>query len=401
MGKLVPHRLDDRLTLAALALALWLPLLGLAFSWQADVVLHENREPAPRPGLPASVADVRTWAPRFERWFDDHLGFRNVLIRWNNAVSVLWLRVNPRTHVGPDAAPLDVTRGADPFTSRAVVGRDSWIYYFGPGMMADFRGVDPLPPETVAAWRRTLDAHRDTAAALGARYLFVLVPEKQYVHPEHLPGTLRRVSPVTRSDQLATALADSDVPFLDLRPLLRAAARDGPVYERTGTHWNALGAHLAYTAIAERIARDFPAVRAAPLDAYEIETRRGPSRTLLVQMLGIEDLLQEDYVVLRPRALRRATRSSDGDEAPIAERVFGQGQARLVTETGDARLPRAVIFHDSFMRYELEPLLSECFARAVYRWQPGFDPELIAAEHPDLVIEERAERFLVEQTPTG
>jgi hypothetical protein len=77
--------------------------------------------------------------------------------------------------------------------------------------------------------------------------------------------------------------------------------------------------------------------------------------------------------------------------------------------------PRAVVFHDSFFlapeerrsgqptppwgpppaTFHLIPLLAEKFSRATFTWQKRFDAELIKREHPDVVIEERVERVLV------
>jgi hypothetical protein len=60
----------------------------------------------------------------------------------------------------------------------------------------------------------------------------------------------------------------------------------------------------------------------------------------------------------------------------------------------DAHL-RAVVFRDSFFS-RIEPFLSENFQQVLYLWQ-SFDQKiverLINNFHPDLVIEEKVERF--------
>jgi hypothetical protein len=66
---------------------------------------------------------------------------------------------------------------------------------------------------------------------------------------------------------------------------------------------------------------------------------------------------------------------------------------RLVTEINDPRLPRAVIFRDSFSS-RLVPFLSEHFSRAVYVWQNDFDTTAILEERPNVVIQEIVSRHL-------
>jgi alginate O-acetyltransferase complex protein AlgJ len=72
---------------------------------------------------------------------------------------------------------------------------------------------------------------------------------------------------------------------------------------------------------------------------------------------------------------------------------------RVVTEHPDKRLPRAVVFRDSFAS-ALIPFLSEHFSRAVYLWQNDFDPDVIEQEHPDVVIQEIVSRHLYVFTPS-
>jgi len=63
-------------------------------------------------------------------------------------------------------------------------------------------------------------------------------------------------------------------------------------------------------------------------------------------------------------------------------------------ERDDAKLPRAVMFRDSYATH-LIPFLSEYFQRIVYVWRYHFDRALIERERPDVVIEEMVERRLM------
>ena len=52
------------------------------------------------------------------------------------------------------------------------------------------------------------------------------------------------------------------------------------------------------------------------------------------------------------------------------------------------------MFRDSFATW-LIPLLSEHFQRIVYSWQYTMERGLVEREHPDVVIQEMAERVLM------
>jgi hypothetical protein len=69
-----------------------------------------------------------------------------------------------------------------------------------------------------------------------------------------------------------------------------------------------------------------------------------------------------------------------------------------LTRHQDENLPRAVVLHDSFI-HELRPFISEHFSRVRYIWDWDFNfyTEIIIEENPDIVIEEMAERFLLDK----
>jgi hypothetical protein len=170
---------------------------------------------------------------------------------------------------------------------------------------------------------------------------------------------------------------------LDLRPALLTAKAGERLYHRTDTHWNDRGAYVAYAAIvgalgvagapAPRASFDAPAVAVPGLD--------------LAGMLGVTGALTEEDLPLRPRTPRRAriVEPSRPDSRLM--------DARLVTEQTDRSRPRAVVFRDSFGS-ALIPFLSEHFSRAVYLWQYNVDPEVVRAEHADVVIQEWVGRRL-------
>ena len=324
----------------------------------------ENRDLATFPSLAAgSVAGV---GGGLTRWFDDHFGFRSTLIRWYGEERLFALGVSPSAAV--------------------VKGADGWFFYADDNAIDDYASPSPLTPEAIANWRRAVLAARDWLNARGVAYVFTIAPDKHTLYPEDMPSTLIRISEMTRTDQLFTAL--QDVGFaVDVRPALFEAKARERIYQRTDTHWNDRGALVAYQQIIGAVRARVPSVPPAwTRDDFDPVARDVMSGDL-AGMMGLKRVLREEDLPLVPRRRRQARVVEPAGAEPTAE------EGRLVTEIPDSTLPRAVILRDSFVS-RLVPFLSEHFSRAVYVWQNDFDADLVSTEHPDVVIQEIVGRHL-------
>lgn len=195
----------------------------------------------------------------------------------------------------------------------------------------------------------------------------------------------------TPLDRTAALLRqDPALRFVDLRAPLLEAKKHRQVYYRTDSHWNYLGAIVAYDAIMREVQRAvgtdrLPSIAPPDVPPYVegVDVYRGD----LAQMLGT------------------STRYDEPDFAPFAK-VLGNPSRRCARRIDDGRdegfeiyvcdrAPdlRAVVYRDS-MAIPLIPLLSENFRRVVYVSSRRLDPALIEREHPDVVIEEFVERSL-------
>jgi alginate O-acetyltransferase complex protein AlgJ len=358
----------DTLLLAVFAAMTAAPLAdSLARPHAARSAMVEFRNPTPAPPLPRSPAELARWPGQFERYFADHFGLRDRLLRGHNVAWWYALGVSP--------------------TPKLAIGPGEWVFYAGERSLDVHRGAWPMSPARVEGWLSMIEARRAWLAARGIAYLLVFVPSKEEVYPERLPDALASFGP-TRLDQLlARKGARLEEEVLDLRPALIAEKRnDGPddfAYHRLGTHWTDRGAYAGYRAVVERLARRFPALRPLPASAFaRIERGRGDS---WASHLYMDDLLVQRnlaWVVREPRA-------SYGDDAIK--------QAFETESSCPGELPAAVIFHDSFGP-QVRPWLAEHFSRASWVWSQ-FDLERIERERPDLVLEILVDRVLVQNAP--
>lgn len=324
----------------------------------------EMRAAAPRPEAPHRKAAVLTYPSRYEAYWKDSFGLRDVLLRWHSALKVFGFGESPdNTH---------------------VIGKERWIFNDNNRLIDNWRGVIPLSEGELGQWQQRIERRRAAVAKLGAHYLFSLAPDKPQIYPEYLPRRFNKVGP-SRMDQLFEHMRRcSDADLLDLRPALRALrADDQPgdrVYYELGTHWQKRGALGGFNAMVAHLQPRFPGLRPSPSADHLIHKRPGGDTEASNMYIG--DLMPQVAHGLPLRERRAKVVARDG---------------HVVTyEQTATDLPRVVLFHDSF-GLDMGEEWAETCARLAMVYSYDFDLGLIRAEKPDLVIEFIVERSLVSQ----
>ncbi|GFK93702.1 putative alginate O-acetylase AlgJ [Fundidesulfovibrio magnetotacticus] len=350
------------LLLAPLVWPQGLGLLGLG--------VHPRAADAPGPWPPASLAvtDFQAWATRTATAYADNFPFRESMIRTLNRLRLaVW--------------------GESPMRT-LIRGRECWWFYNDEMALEDWMGATRFDPQELADNVRLHQERRDWLAARGIAMLVVIVPNKKTVYGEFLPSSLRKMRETTRLDQLARAMEEGGIPFLDLRPVMLRAKAVRQAYWKTDSHWNEWGALAGCSAIVEKLRERFPAM--PPLDpaAYTAVAENTPGGDLAAMML-LENQLPEANVRMVPHAPHRA---HDAPPPPWKDPADLPGRRRIVKAVDDNSLPRALFFRDSFGSQAI-PFLAERFRRSVFLWTHRFNPGVVLAERPDVVIFEAAERY--------
>ncbi len=307
-------------------------------------------------------------------WFDTHFAFRDRFVQGQS-----WLRYQL----------LGVS-------SLATVwkGRDGWWFLAADGDVEATLNEPRFTPDELTAFRVTLQHTADFLAARGIAHVFVIAPGKPTIYPEGLPAGLHPRPAPTRTDQLVSELrARSTVMVVDLRDGL-LAARHGvePLFHRTDTHWNDLGAAVGYRQILDALSGRVPRL-APPVgpDGYVL-TPVAAGGGDLAWMLGLNFSMAERELHLTPTTPRRArVIEPAGDVKRFAV-------PRVVTVVDDPGLPRAVVYRDSFGS-ALVPFLAEHFSRMVTVWEYDVVPATIREEQPQVVIQQWVGRRLYNRAP--
>ena len=374
---MIQNRAVRQILVAGFVMTLWVPLIALLVGPPRSVSESEKRELARFPDGAVATRSLRAYTQALEEFYDDHFGFRETLIRWYNHVQVRWLGITNSQWV--------------------VVGGSGWLFQGGEPHLRDMRNTWPFAPGELAHWARVLAEKQEWLSARGIEYLFVIAPNKHTIYPQHLPASVNRVRPVSRTDQLIAHLrAHTQVPVLDLREPVREAAARMRTHHKTDTHWNAFGAYIGYRTVMTAVAERLPGVRMLQLGIDDFRTRETPGGDL-AQALNMRDAFREAAVeTLQPvrDCAVDVTLDPSADDRQRNQQAF----ATECSKSGH----RLLMFRDSYA-LAMMPYLAESFGYAYY--VPASPVplatlrELVADHHPDIVIEQRASRWL--RTPEG
>ncbi len=356
---------------------IWLPLAAMVLGPSETESQAERRRLAPLPTLHYDRRALDEFPKQFEAFYNDHFGFRQALVKWYNRVRVGWLRVSPSEWV--------------------LVGDRGWLFQGGGPHIRDMRNDWPYGEGELAQWAQVLTAKKDWLAARGVEYLFVVAPNKPVIYREHLPAAINRVRAQSRADQLITHLTKhTDVPVLDLRPVLLQAKSILRTYHKTDTHWNDFGAYQGYRAVMQRLLTQHPGPRPLELspESFVIRDRAGGD---LAQNLAMAEFLREPSVEVKQPVASCAVTQGIAADADLRFR----NQNAFSTECARAG-GRLLMFRDSYS-LAMMPYLSESFAYVHYVPASPVPlsviEQLVTQHRPDIVIEQRATRWL--RSPQG
>ena len=349
---------------------IWLPLLDSFLHLDPTPQQNEKRPLVGFPELTPGADGAREFFTGLEKYYGDHFGFRNWLVRRNNHWKRQWFRESPLPIV--------------------VEGQEGWYFFAGDNMIENVTGHAQFDETTLRAWRDLLESRRDWLAERGIAYLFVIPPDKHTVYPEYLPKWIKVARGPTKLSQfLAYMKANSTVPIVDLRSVLIESKKRERVYQFTDTHWTHEGGFVTYQEVMRALAAQIPGIE--PLDigqfARSYVTQPGGD---LARLLGQENLMEKDFVQLTPLSPPEGVASAT--DAEIYPKAWPPATDPIITTNPHAS-GTAILFRDSFAG-SWATYLSYHFNRIIYIWDYSWNPELIEKERPQVVIDEMLERFL-------
>jgi hypothetical protein len=337
--------------------ALAAPMTIEAMQPTAQSSADEARMLSPAPVRPRTLGQWLALPRELDRFFADHFGLRAELVR-----------LHGRLRYAIDL-PSDL---------RVIIGRDNWLFLNGDGTIEQSTGK-VLREAAIATFADRAAALRAHLAARSAQLVVAIPPNGSTINRARLPAWAGAAPAVTEYDLMMRALGARGIAAVDLRPVLTAA---GPTYRRTDTHWNKLGALIAYNAV----------VRAAGRDEWVID----PARVLrgfervdggdLARLLAISSDVSDEDAMIDLRAY--------GPPPPPATAIATQFESGGDLVDAGRSGPTVVVIGDSFTRGFWQDYFALRAGRYVWIHHElcGFRTSLLDEYAPQLVILAPAER---------
>jgi hypothetical protein len=352
MPLLAGHR---RLWTVFVIVALSLPMVRQISSGGHDGSSGAPKRPAPPATSPQWIALPAT----IDAFLAENFGFRTQLVHAN---ALLRYKIASSTD------------------RRVTFGRDGWLFLTIDHAIEQSTGrhlrVDRMEAfaDAIAGFHRELLKH-------DIKLIAAFPPNNSTISRAHLPWWAAEAPATTEYDLIIKALAQRNVPSVDLRAPLRAAGPSERTYFRKNSHWNLLGALIAYDAI----------VDAAGLPGWSYDLGRvfkGYDRIVggdLARLIGVSDDVEDVQAHL----------DLSSYSGPDKVLLSGERQATDDITTGRPG-PTVLIMGDSFTRLFFRPFFSLRVGRLIWMPSPRCDLKVppVVAQKPQLVIIAPTERYM-------
>jgi hypothetical protein len=367
----VNNRAFNLFTSTFFCLVIAAPLAILPFADKDDT---EKRTLSPLPELKSDLASLQKFPSAYEAYISDHFGFRNQFLDFKSTVNYFLFRQSS--------------------SRKLAIGKNDWLFYLADKSKEDIQGLEHFSQAELRDWKRSVEQRSDWLHKKNITYRFVVVPDKHSIYPEMLPENLKK-QPKSRLDGLVSYIG-SDPNFIDLRSTFLQAKTQltQNLYFKSDTHWNSYGAYVAYKKIVESV-RDKSELNKIYLNGTE------PNSSTTIDYGDLAKMSRIHFSEVDPAMHFENHYSVSAPPLPPLGLAFNQ-HTQVQSYINPNGKGTALIFHDSFMS-ALMPFINETFARVIYVWNNPDDDmfvRMVEQEHPDVVIEERAERFM-QLTPKG
>lgn len=339
-------------------------LIGIVQS-DTEILEDENRTAAPWPNFPRTLPDIRDYPRALDDYLSDHFGLRRQMIeKWRAA-----------------RAAVDGISGS----SRVLAGDAGWLFFNEEQVVERSAGRLVIDGNAERILAVAQDAQQ-LARQQGATFAVLPAPNKHTIYAQFLPPFARGTETAqTELDMFLHLAGEAGLPVTDTREILRAAAQPSqPVYFLGDTHWNQLGAALAFDEVMSLWGLEPQRIDAlARLTAVEKEQRDGD----LVRFADLDgaflDLVPTlDLDALGPRPAGKLTNLADRDSQP----------SYVIDYERDG--PVVLVIGDSFTRNLFRPFWRH-FAGKVYWTHHAtgqYDRSIFERAQPDYVLFQFVER---------
>ncbi|MDD5410126.1 MAG: hypothetical protein PHF31_01725 [Methylobacter sp.] len=283
--------------------------------------------------------------------------------------------------------------------NQVIIGRDGWLYLGD--QYEQTLSIDRRPPTSadielgkqIGAATEAWDAY---LSSKGVKLFRIMIgPNKGAIYPEHLPAWAKPASPNATDALLA---GTGVMRYVDLRSPLLATKENQQetLYYKTDTHWNILGAGIAFRAFAQQVSTIVSDLRWPSDAAYELSRVVPRTGGDLSYFLRLSTNLADSEPMINALDLSVETTQLDFDTMQVVHQggnpvVRSPTKPLLVKSVGALNNKKVLWLRDSFGA-SMSPLMAATFSDVLQlHWGDAIKPgghfvRLVQEWKPDYVF---------------
>lgn len=154
---------------------------------------------------------------KFDLYYNDAFGFRDLLIRLNNNISYHLFKTSDNQQV--------------------IIGKNGWFFYNE--TLNDYRHIPTITPGQAQQIVEKLADFQQRLRDNNINFVFFIAPNKNTVYPEYMPENI----PVEQNHSnyqiiLQAIIKDGRINYLDFTEDLKRSKNINNLYRKRDTHWN-------------------------------------------------------------------------------------------------------------------------------------------------------------------
>ena len=275
----------------------------------------------------------------------------------------------------------------DTVFSQLLAEKDGFFEYTNGGNLDDYQNTIDHSKDVTISIQKNLQIINEYLKKKNISLVLVVAPNKATIYPEKIPDKIVKINPESRLDMLVNLLKKQGPDILiDLRPALLKGKKTERIYYKTDSHWNARGAFIGYATIFQYLSQTYPELK--PNLSYHSKIIKSQPAVLDLPSLVGATFLKEP----------RTTFDIESSMLRSFETIDNQGFRTRTFVIPGSRLPRVLIYHDSFFNPLLKPIASHfsltTFHHLLSYTESSLPVNQIEIIKPDIVIIEVVERSL-------
>lgn len=290
-------------------------------------------------------------ADKIDDYFSMKFGFRNKMVEMYNGLHYSLFNESKEESV--------------------ILGQDGWMFYGE--ALHDYTGENVLTEYEIEKIAKILSIAQKSVEGYGAEFIFVSAPNKMEIYGEYMPYYWVENTEAGNYEKLFVALEKYNVNNVDLKEILKNAAGENGyrLYHKLDSHWNSLGAAIAYESIMDKTGMDY-----LKFTSQKIAIEPSEITDLHNMLFADKKAFDEDVVF-----------EKEMEFYPISN--FRSPEDLVIETENENRTGSVLMYRDSFGN-SLYKFFAENFGSGQFLRETPYN--LTRAEEKDLVVIEIVER---------